>query len=654
MIKELIAKLKTSKSEQKENADESDKQENLNENDSQLEVKETKTVILTKLLLEVTFFARKIKNLETQLYKREQITEAAQAEAVLESGGDKKQVIQIGDDGEEIKEKDEEDDDKKPSAFFKIIKNALGIILTLLPVIFAGFDGIKKMFGELPDIMNGSFKDIVLSLFGKLQSSINQYVFSPIAEYLKTTITDLWRSLVLSVEETFVNVVGSLPTFLKDNLPDVIKGMVESATEDVAQGKTPGKQPEVQPTVGSTGSFGVTQGAEFGGEYKTLEYGTPAPAAPPPATSATTPVAQSVSTAPSSVSSSSVIMSETTEATSTPSQSTDASRVLPAPKMPDAVSAMPEISQDVDKNFGLIETALKNLGIDDPKYVRAVKANVMKESQGKAIEENLRYGGTSNERIRSIFGERARRFTDEQLNQIKKDPVQMGELMYGAETKIGRGMGNTDPGDGYKFRGRGFIQLTGKNNYTNASKDLFKDDRLAQNPDLVLDPTIAALVTAWYMKKGKSSMAKRLGIDENNMTQEEANLLATSQIAGSDVRKWKGGYGQELLAKVGSYSNQLAPSGTSESIQVASAPTNIMPAPVTKGVEIGTTTQAVKDATEKKEDKEQAVVIQTAMAAQQPQIDVENPKRVAGASVGSAKTPTTTIQRSYASYFAVA
>jgi hypothetical protein len=139
---------------------------------------------------------------------------------------------------------------------------------------------------------------------------------------------------------------------------------------------------------------------------------------------------------------------------------------------------------------------------------------------------------------------------------MKKDPVQMGELMYGAGTDVGRKMENTAPGDGYKYRGRGFIQLTGKKNYRIASMDIFKDDRLVKNPDLVNDPNIAALTVAWYMKKGMASMAKTLGINTTNMSQADANLLATSQIAGSDIRK-KGAIGQEIMAKVDKYSGNL-------------------------------------------------------------------------------------------------
>ena len=198
----------------------------------------------------------------------------------------------------------------------------------------------------------------------------------------------------------------------------------------------------------------------------------------------------------------------------------------------------------------------------DPKYINATLANVMKETGGKVVEENLNYGKTSNDRIRSIFGSRAKGKTDEELNEIKKDPQKMGEMMYGSNTKMGRDMGNTEPGDGFKYRGRGNIGLTGKSNYAAASKAIYGDNRLVENPDLVNSPAVAAEITAWYMEKGQARMAKQLGVDTKNMTQAEANQLATSQVAGRAIKRGEGGYLEgETLAKVDKYSKDAKISG---------------------------------------------------------------------------------------------
>lgn len=632
----------------------------MNEEDSKKEenVKETKIDILKSILSEVSIFKNKITSLESSLYKKEQADEAAAAEAFLETKDDK-EAIKVDKQGLPTEEPEKEEE----GGFFSFLSGAIGFIAILTPIILKNIDVIKDVFKGLPDLFGSSLKEIMFSVFEKIQTALTKSVYEPIQKYLTDTIGQLWRSLVLSVEETFVGVIGSLPTFLKDNLPDVIKGLTESAAEDIANGGKPGKEPEVELKAGSSGSFGATENAQFGGDYKPQEYGTPvAPPAPKPPVITTTetkadggptpsaPTMSESEAAPAVSMPSTATTTAVVEPSSAPSvmsgmPSGDGMRIESTPAKADAISAKPQKSQSADENLGLVESALKNLGIDDPKYIKAVKANVLKESQGKPISENLNYGKTSNERIRKIFGSRAAKYTDEQLDVIKKDPVQMAELMYGAGTELGKSMGNTEAGDGYKYRGRGFIQLTFKNNYAAASKDLFKDDRLVQNPDLVNDPMIAALVVAWYMKKGKSSMAKKLGIDESNMTQEEANLLATSQIAGGDVRK-KGAYGQELLAKVESYSGELGT--TSEApAQLAS----IVPTPPTasSGTDIVKSSQEMKTVAEKQEEEQQQVVIQTVAQSQTPQV-------VPDRKPASSKKPTPPadlIQRNYASYFAV-
>lgn len=64
--------------------------------------------------------------------------------------------------------------------------------------------------------------------------------------------------------------------------------------------------------------------------------------------------------------------------------------------------------------------------------------------------------------------------------------------------QLAKQLGNKYAGDGTAFRGRGFIQLTGRRNYTQASYDIFRDDRLIKNPDLAAKPEIAARIAVWY------------------------------------------------------------------------------------------------------------------------------------------------------------
>jgi predicted chitinase len=59
--------------------------------------------------------------------------------------------------------------------------------------------------------------------------------------------------------------------------------------------------------------------------------------------------------------------------------------------------------------------------------------------------------------------------------------------------------GNVNPGDGYKYRGRGFIELTFFDNYKEAGEAIGVD--LVANPELAMIPDTAAALFAWYFKK---------------------------------------------------------------------------------------------------------------------------------------------------------
>jgi predicted chitinase len=80
------------------------------------------------------------------------------------------------------------------------------------------------------------------------------------------------------------------------------------------------------------------------------------------------------------------------------------------------------------------------------------------------------------------------------------DPYTYFEGMYGAGTAVGKTLGNTQPGDGAKYFGRGFVQITGRANYTKFANILGVD--LVDNPDLATHPDIAAKITVLGMRDG--------------------------------------------------------------------------------------------------------------------------------------------------------
>ena len=80
------------------------------------------------------------------------------------------------------------------------------------------------------------------------------------------------------------------------------------------------------------------------------------------------------------------------------------------------------------------------------------------------------------------------------------DPTAYFEGKYGYQTAKGKELGNTHPGDGAKYFGRGFVQITGRTNYTKFARILGID--LVGNPDLAIQPGTAAKITVLGMRDG--------------------------------------------------------------------------------------------------------------------------------------------------------
>ncbi|NOT53986.1 MAG: hypothetical protein HOP18_05215 [Deltaproteobacteria bacterium] len=75
---------------------------------------------------------------------------------------------------------------------------------------------------------------------------------------------------------------------------------------------------------------------------------------------------------------------------------------------------------------------------------------------------------------------------------------------YNAGTAIGKRLGNTQVGDGYRYRGRGYVQITGRANYARLTKalGLGPDQDLVADPDQTLRPVIAYRIMSLGMRTG--------------------------------------------------------------------------------------------------------------------------------------------------------
>ena len=114
----------------------------------------------------------------------------------------------------------------------------------------------------------------------------------------------------------------------------------------------------------------------------------------------------------------------------------------------------------------------------------------------RILEENLNY------RAATLMKLWPRRFpTQDIANQYAGNPKKIANMVYANR------MGNRDEasGDGYRFRGRGCIQLTGSDNYHHAGKALGID--LWATPDVVAQPQYAALTAGWFWSTHKCNEA---------------------------------------------------------------------------------------------------------------------------------------------------
>ena len=111
------------------------------------------------------------------------------------------------------------------------------------------------------------------------------------------------------------------------------------------------------------------------------------------------------------------------------------------------------------------------------------------------LTENLNYSASALNKVFPKYFERAGR----DAKEYHRQPEKIANVVYANRMSNG----DEASGDGWRYRGRGIVQLTGKANYTQCSMDLFGDDSLVQNPDLVSEPDYAVLAACWFWHKNR-------------------------------------------------------------------------------------------------------------------------------------------------------
>lgn len=107
----------------------------------------------------------------------------------------------------------------------------------------------------------------------------------------------------------------------------------------------------------------------------------------------------------------------------------------------------------------------------------------------KFVQENLNYGA------KGLLGVFPKYFPSQQLAEsYERKPEMIANKVYGGRM----GNGPEASGDGWKFRGRGLIQVTGKENYTKCSQALYGNTVLLENPDILSEVDGAIRSACWY------------------------------------------------------------------------------------------------------------------------------------------------------------
>lgn len=157
-------------------------------------------------------------------------------------------------------------------------------------------------------------------------------------------------------------------------------------------------------------------------------------------------------------------------------------------------AVIPDVNWTYAQNYiGLLVTVLPKYGIDTPLRQAHFLAQVAHESGGfKFVEENLNYSA------KALYGVFRKYFPNlEAAEGYARQKQKIANKVYANRL----GNGSEASGDGWKYRGRGLIQLTGKANYQSFSNSAGID--AVANPEQVATPEYAMASACWYWQSRK-------------------------------------------------------------------------------------------------------------------------------------------------------
>jgi putative chitinase len=176
---------------------------------------------------------------------------------------------------------------------------------------------------------------------------------------------------------------------------------------------------------------------------------------------------------------------------------------------------------EVDMWFDALVEILPKYGITTPRRIAHFISQCAHESNNfRSLEENLNYSKESLEKVfPRYFGPGKR-----DAAQYARNPEKIANYVYMDEFRSAAGkMGNVQPGDGWRFRGRGLKQLTGRNNYTAFGKSVGMS---AEEAATYVATKKGAIESAcWFWDTNKL----------NTIADTDNVVLMTKRINGGDI-----------------------------------------------------------------------------------------------------------------------
>lgn len=129
-------------------------------------------------------------------------------------------------------------------------------------------------------------------------------------------------------------------------------------------------------------------------------------------------------------------------------------------------------------------------------------------------------------------------------SQYARNPEKIANRVYANRMSNGP----ESSGDGWKFRGRGYIQLTGKDNYRRYSRSTYGDDRMVTMPELLALPTDAMKSAIWYWETNNlNTWADKDDVLSVSRVINLGNAKSKATPHGMDDRKAKLSTAKKLL-----------------------------------------------------------------------------------------------------------